>query len=100
VGEGGLANAGDVLDEQMTAGQDTGRGQANGVFLAHDDLADLGDERSILLSWEFTFEAAKEIVQSQRCKMCSTGAGHQEIAGPSSSGAQACVFKNSHLKSA
>jgi hypothetical protein len=39
VGEGGLADAGDVLDEQVAAGEDAGQGEADGMLLAEDDAA-------------------------------------------------------------
>ena len=42
LGEGGLAHAGDVLDEEMPARQEAGERQAQRVVLADDDAAQLG----------------------------------------------------------
>jgi len=59
-GRGCLANAGECLDEQMTAGQDTGVARRMASSLAHDDLADLGDGafRSCF-SWGIHFRGGK-----------------------------------------
>ncbi len=43
VGEGRLANSGQVLDQQVAAGEQADEGQADFVFLAEQDGVDLGD---------------------------------------------------------
>ena len=45
VGERGLADAGQIFDQQVASGHYAGDGQADRIFLADDDLADLRDQR-------------------------------------------------------
>ena len=45
VRERGLADAGDVLDQQVAAREDAGHREADLAFLAEDDLAGAGDDR-------------------------------------------------------
>jgi len=44
VGQHRLAEAGDILDEQMAVGQQAGEGQLDLLLLAEDDPADLLDD--------------------------------------------------------
>ena len=42
---GSFTDARNVLDEEMTAGKQTGRGERDGLVFADDNLADLRNER-------------------------------------------------------
>ncbi len=44
LGQGGLADAGQVFYEQVPAGKQTGEGEPDLLILAQDDLADAGDD--------------------------------------------------------
>jgi hypothetical protein len=46
LGEGGLADARDVLDQQVAAGQETREGKPQGFALADDDAIELGENGS------------------------------------------------------
>ena len=45
MGEGGLADPGEILDEQVAAGHQAGNGEPDGFLLPEDDFTDLRYER-------------------------------------------------------
>lgn len=48
LGEDGFSDAGEIFDEEVTACEDTGDGEADGAFFSDNNFTNLGDERGAL----------------------------------------------------